>query len=100
MAGNLKNSEFWIKTLIGAVIGALVSGSLAFLGAYLGSTYAGLAKTEQFRVQLNSNGVGFPALLFNEVRREQRELKIDFNPESLQRLRVCEYYADRQESFF
>lgn len=52
-----------------------------------------------FEVHVNNRGVGYPGLLFSDVRAENPKLSLSFWPPSLEKIAVCEPYSDRQESF-
>ena len=88
----------WLTRIPGDVVIGIIGG---LVGGYIGSVYADYQATENFRMPLNNVGIGYPALLFDEAKREDRKLSVAFNPQEFggEQLRVCEYYSDRQRSF-
>lgn len=89
----------WTTFLAGEAFKYVLTAVFAGLGAYAATVYADVQKTEKFRINLNARGVGYPSALFSDARRENPHLSITFAPPELQRVAVCEYYFDRQETF-
>jgi hypothetical protein len=78
---------------------ALLTAALAAIGAFIGSVYADIQRTETFSTTLTETGVGYPSILFFEAQSENENLAIEFIPPQLSRIGVCEYYTDKQQSF-
>ena len=84
---------------LGHILNNTVAALLAAFGAYMGAVYAHSQETRHFTAQLSDKGIGYPALLFSQAQRENKNLEISFSPSGLQHIAVCEYYSDRKESF-
>jgi hypothetical protein len=78
---------------------ALLSFGFGLLGVYTALAYSDVLSNKSFIIQLSDAGIGYPGLLFKEAERENPELAIVFAPEPFERLAVCEFYADRQQTF-
>jgi hypothetical protein len=93
-----KIRRFFI-VVVGDVRSAIIAGICSALGAYAGAVYAQSDSTKTFVANLSDSGVGYPALLFSEAKKEDKELQINFAPSDLRQIAVCEYYSDTRQSY-
>jgi hypothetical protein len=98
MAKFQETAARWFWLIFGDVRSAIIGAIAAAIGAYCGAVYAQSQETKSFSAVLSDTGVGYPALLFSEASREDKELRIDFSPKELNRVAVCEYFADKKET--
>jgi hypothetical protein len=89
----------WGLILLGDIRSALVASIFAAVGAFVGTVYAQVQERDSFTINLSDIGVGYPVLLFDQARREDKNLRIDFSPPSLQRAAVCEYFSAKGQTF-
>lgn len=89
----------WGLILCGDLRSALVASIFAAIGAFIGTVYAQVQQKDSFSITLSDVGVGYPALLFDQAKREDKNLQINFSPPSLQRTAVCEYFSAKGETF-
>lgn len=99
MIPSYKQLNAWCAFLAGEGFRYILTAVFAGIGAFLAALYADAQKTEQFRNNLNRSGIGYPAVLFYSAEKEDSSLSVDFSPPELQRVAVCEYHFDRQETF-
>lgn len=85
--------------LAGDIRSALVASVFAAVGAFIGTVYAQVQKGDSFTTTLSDNGIGYPALLFDQAKREDKQLEISFSPPGLERAAVCEYFSEKGETF-
>ena len=85
--------------VVGDIRSALVASVFAAAGAFIGTVYAQVQESDSFTTTLSNNGVGYPGLLFDQAKREDKKLEITFAPASLERAAVCEYFSERGRTF-
>ncbi len=89
----------WLLAIFGDIRSALVASVFAAAGAFVGTVYAQAQQKDVFTIMLSDTGIGYPALLFDQAKREDKRLQISFSPPSLQHTAVCEYFSAKAQSF-